>query len=82
MNKANRKILHVEFREPIDGQRHFYFGSKAAIYQHFSAADVGITYYSLKNYHITMEEPYINKKCVIRQGELIAAEQKAKEDKL
>lgn len=81
MNKANRKILHVELREPKDGQRHFYFGSKAAIYQRFSAEDVGITYYTLKNYRVTKEQPYINKKCIIRQGELIAAEQKTtKED--
>lgn len=76
MNKANRKIIHVEFREPKDGQRHYYFGSKTAIYQRFSAEDVGITYYSLKNYCITKEQPYINKKCVIRVGELIAAEQR------
>lgn len=78
MDKANRKIIHVEFREPKNGQRHYYFGSKAAIYQRFSAEDVGITYYSLKNRRITKEEPYINKKCVIRIGELIAAEQQNK----
>lgn len=39
--KMGRKILHVEFREPIDGERHYYFGSKAAIYQRFSAEQVG-----------------------------------------
>lgn len=81
MDKANRKIIHVEFREPKDGQRHYYFGSKVAIYQRFSAEDVGITHNSLKNYCITKEQPYINKKCVIRVGELVAAEQQNKVNK-
>lgn len=76
-----RKILHVEFREPIDGERHYYFGSKAAIFQRFSAEQVGITYYSLKNIGITKDEPYVNRNCTIRQGELIASETKTKEDK-
>lgn len=81
MTKANRKIIHLELREPKDGERHFYFGSKAAIYQRFTPEEIGITYYTLKNYRITKDEPYINKKCVIRVGELVAAEQqKAKED--
>lgn len=76
-----RKILHVEFREPIDGERHYYFGSKAAIFQRFSAEQVGITYYSLKNIGITKDEPYVNRNCTIRQGELIASETKTNEGK-
>lgn len=76
-----RKILHVELRDPIDGERHYYFGSKAAIYQRFTAEQVGITYYSLKNICITKEKPYVNRQCIIRQGELIASETKTREDK-
>lgn len=76
-----RKILHVEFRNPIDGERHHYFGSKAAIFQRFTAEQVGITYYSLKNIRITKDEPYVNRQCTIRQGELIASETKTREDK-
>lgn len=76
-----RKILHVEFRNTIDGERHYYFGSKAAIFQRFTAEQVGITYYSLKNIRITKDEPYVNRQCTIRQGELIASETKTREDK-
>ena len=68
-----RKILHIELRSPVDGERHYYFGSKAAIYQRFTAEQVGITYYSLKNICITKEKPYVNSQCTIRQGELIAS---------
>lgn len=42
-----RKIFHVEFNEPIDGKKHYYFGSKSAIFQRFSAEQVGITYKSV-----------------------------------
>lgn len=80
--EMGRKILHVEFNKAIDGERHYYFGSKAAIFQRFTAEQVGITYYSLKNISITKEEPYVNRQCTIRQGELIASETKTKEGKL
>lgn len=76
-----RKILHVEFITPIDGERHYYFGSKAAIYQRFTAEQVGITYYSLKNICIAKEKPYVNRLCIIRQGELIASETNPQEGK-
>lgn len=77
-----RKILHVELRNSIDGERHYYFGSKAAIFQRFTSEQVGITYYSLKNICITKDKPYVNRQCIIRQGELIASETKTREDKL
>lgn len=76
-----RKILHVELRNPIDGEQHYYFGSKAAIFQHLTSEQLGITYYSLKNICITKEKPYVNRQCVIRQGELIASETKTREGK-
>ncbi len=76
-----RKILHIEFRNPIDGERHYYFGSKAAIFQRFTAEQMGITYFSLKNICITKDDPYVNRQCTIRQGELIASETKTREDK-
>lgn len=76
-----RKILHVELRNSIDGERHYYFGSKAAIFQRFTSEQVGITYYSLKNICITKDKPYVNRQCTIRQGELIASETKTREDK-
>lgn len=66
---------------PIDGERHYYFGSKAAIFQRFTSEQMGVTYYTLKNICITKEEPYVNRKCVIRVGELIASETKTREDK-
>ena len=63
-----RKIIHVEMVNPVDGERHYYLGSKAAIFQRFTAEEMGITYYSLKNICITKEKPYVYRQCTIRQG--------------
>lgn len=77
---ATRKIFHVEFREPVGGRRHYYFGSKAAIFQRFPPEQVGITYSSFRNVGSIKEEPYTNKQCTIWQGELISSPQSTKED--
>lgn len=58
-------------KEPIDGKRHFYFGSQSAIYDVFSTSQVGISYMALTNKYNLSEKPYENKKCIIRMGELI-----------
>lgn len=74
MNK--RKVFHVEMKEPVDGKRHFYFGSKKAIFERFLHDEVGITYRYFTNCVNLQNGPYENKKCVIRQGELITTAKK------
>lgn len=69
-----RKIFHVEFKEPINGKKHYYFGSKSAIFQHFSPEQIGITYKTLRNIGSIKEKPYENGQCTIWQGELIASQ--------
>lgn len=66
------KVYHIEFKQPPrEGRRrHFYFGSKVAIYSMFGKEDIGITYQYMLNLTITEDEPYENSKCIIRLGEL------------
>ncbi len=59
--------------EPIDVQKHFYFGSKAAIFQRFTPEQVGVSYKTLRNIGSIKSQPFSNGKCIIRQGELIAS---------
>lgn len=68
-----RKIIHVEMLQPIDGQKHFYFGSKAAIFQRFTPDQIGISYKTLRNIGSLKDSPFSNNKCIIRQDELIAS---------
>jgi hypothetical protein len=72
--KQTSKVYHVELSEPIEvdgkSEKHFYFGSQAAIYGTFSAEQLGISYGYLKSKFHLEEKPYSNDKCTIRLGEL------------
>jgi hypothetical protein len=64
-----QKVIHVELKEPFKGKRHYYFGSKAAIYKYLSEDLIGIKKESLWNVDLKKGE-YQNKFCTIRMGTL------------
>lgn len=63
------KVIHVELKEPFNGKRHYYFGSKAAIYEYLSEDLIGVKKESLWNVDLNKVE-YQNKYCTIRMGVL------------
>ena len=69
----NDKVIHVELKEPYQGKQHYYFGSKAAIYQVLPVEVVGIKLESLWSHRLTASGDviYRGKKAVIRTGELV-----------
>ena len=66
-----RQVIHLQL-----GEEHYYFGSVAAMYDHFNREEIGISYGSLRNYGLSPDKPYRNEKTgvVIRVGVLIAKE--------
>ena len=66
-----RQVIHLQ-----RGEEHYYFGSVAAMYDHFNRGEIGISYGSLRNYGLSPDKPYRNEKTgvVIRVGVLIAKE--------
>ncbi len=62
-----RTVIHLE----INGEHHYY-GSIARMYEDYSGDELGITYASLRNYKLSSEHPYQNKKCIVRKGELLS----------
>ena len=40
-----RQVIHLQ-----RGEEHYYFGSVAAMYDHFNREEIGISYGSLRNY--------------------------------
>lgn len=66
----DQKVIHVELKEPHKGKRHYYFGSKAAIYEDLSEDLIGIKKESLWNVDLDKVE-YQNKFCTIRMGFII-----------
>ena len=57
-------IYHVSFGDD-DNQ---YFGSIAAIFDHFTPSQLGVSASRLWNYGITDTKPYRNNKVIIRRG--------------
>lgn len=70
MAGGGRKIVHVQLKEPREGQKeHHYFGSLSAIYTELTPEDVGRTYESLKAKKLG---GYLEtKKSIIRIGEIV-----------
>lgn len=66
-----RQVIHLQ-----KGEEHYYFGSVAAIYDHFTKEEIGISYGSIRNYGLSPDKPYRNEKTgvIIRVGVLIAKE--------
>lgn len=65
--KKERTVIHLE----IKGEHH-YFGSLANLFEFFTAEELGISYGALRNYGLSAEKPYVNKKCTIRKGKLLS----------
>lgn len=74
------KIVHVELKQPADGQKkHYYFGSLKAIYDTLSRDDVGCVYTSLTNGNYGWNGDVLEtKKAIIRTGEVLRCKQKSK----
>lgn len=70
MKRNGENIIHVEFTSgPLAGQ-HRYFGSIIAIYDQFTREEIGIAYQRLIRKKLSSFNPYQNKKCIIRRGEI------------
>lgn len=67
--EKERTVIHLQL---LDGDEHHYFGSIANIYEHYTSEQLGIAYSSLRNYGLSNEHPYKNKKCIIRKGVLLS----------
>lgn len=52
----------------LGDDEHHYFGSIAAIYEHFSPEQIGVSLSRLWSFGITPERPYKNKICKIYKG--------------
>lgn len=65
--EKERTVIHLE----KNGEHHYY-GSVANMYEFYTSEELGITYASLRNYGLTSEHPYQNKKCIIRKGVLLS----------
>ncbi len=62
------KVIHVHL---VQGRRNYYFGAIPAIYSVLTAEDIGIRQRSLERVGLSKGGVVLNKKAIIRAGELI-----------
>lgn len=67
LEKIERTVIHLEI-----GGEHHYYGSIANMYEYFTPQQLGISYGALRNYGLSSEKPYTNRKCTIRKGLLLS----------
>lgn len=65
--KQQRKVIHVELKEPYKDKCHWYFGSIIAIYDILPVDVVGIAHTSLWNV-LSKNGKYTTKTAIIRLG--------------
>lgn len=66
--KQQRKVIHVELKEPYKGKRHYYFGSITAIYELLPTEVVGCSKETLWN--VLRNDEHKGRKAIIRYGTL------------
>ncbi len=69
--KQVRMVVHLE----LDG-KHYYFGNLKALCDKFDKETIGVAHNYLKNYGISEDKPFVNKKCIIRKGAIITTPKK------
>lgn len=67
MKKQGNTLFHLNFKST--GKDH-YFGSIAAIYDRFTAKDLGVGRTRLYDFDIEEDKPYSNKICTIKKSVL------------
>ena len=65
--EKERTVIHLQISD-----QHYYYGSIASMYVYHTSEELGISYASLRNYVLSTEHPYQNKKCTIRKGVLLS----------
>lgn len=70
--KQQRKVIHVELKQPYNGRRNYYFGSVAAIYDTLPTEIVGIGAGGLWNVFSTGSTKYVGGLATIREGRLLS----------
>lgn len=65
----NKKLFHIEFKNALENEKHFYYGDLTILFKNHPAEKVGISKFTLDRWNF--ETPFENKICIIRKSELV-----------
>ena len=69
----NKKLFHIEFKNTIEKEKHFYYGDLTILCNNH---EIGISKYTLDRWNF--EIPFENEICIIRKGERVASTRSVK----
>lgn len=64
-------VIQVHFHNPINGRNDYFFGSLAAIYDTFSAEQIGCRKETLWNANIEEDKPKSTRCCVVYKHRVV-----------
>ena len=67
-DKQERSVVHLEIND-----EHYYYGNLKALTDNWDKDKIGVSYNYLKNYGLSLDKPYIGKKCTIRKGIIVTS---------
>lgn len=73
-----QNLIKVQFFKPVDGKTEYFFGSISAIYERFTAAQIGCPIQSFWLQKLTQEKPKATDKCLITKHSIIRKPQSKK----
>ena len=65
----NKKLFHIEFKNALEKEKHFYYGDLTILYKNHSAEKIGISKYTIDRKEFIF--PFENENCIIRKSELV-----------
>ena len=71
--QMGKKIFHIEFKNAIENEKHFYYGDLTIL---CNTHEIGISKYTLDRWDF--ETPFENDICIIRKSELIISKRSVK----
>lgn len=67
---TSNTITHLELKCP-NGNKHYYYGSMAAIFRDWKPAEIGVNLRALWTHKLSPANPYENDRVIIRQGTIV-----------
>ncbi|KUJ56439.1 hypothetical protein [Chryseobacterium aquaticum] len=64
---SKKIIYHVKFHEPIDDKNEFFFSSITAIYNNFTAKQIGVAKQTLYQQSLKEGDEYRTKFCIVKK---------------
>ncbi|MFB9120981.1 hypothetical protein ACFFUE_07240 [Bergeyella porcorum] len=64
-------IFHIHFHEGIKEKKDYYFGSLAAMFEHFLPEEIGVALQTLYNAKLEFGSDFKTKNAIIRKEKLI-----------